>query len=371
MVRASVHHRQGPRSSAGEGSRRGLVERHIGHVILDGTSGAMPIRAKFREAGRITKKLQHAQVVKQIRGYGADEWEIFTREWQQGLAPLHGYHEVKRLGGAGDHGRDVIGLCTPAACEGEWDNYQCKNYEGMLQTPRACRDAGKIIFHSFRGVFKPPRSCRFVAPKGPSMDLRDMLLNPSKFRAEMIKTWNTRVAGHVVEKQKHLLQGDLADYVNEYDFKTFGYTTLDEMLDAHRLTAYWAQRFGGLLPPPNPGVTPETMAPHETVYVGKLLDVYAEAAASEITCVDDLEAHGDWKADLQRQRVRFFDAEAFMANLSGSDRAGDYGKLCRGDFRRYRTVPNRNRERGWRGWVRPSLLRRRRHPLVFWHRRRR
>lgn len=120
-----------------------------------------------------------AHIVKQIRGYDAAEWEIFTREWQRGL---DGYHEVKRLGGPGDHGRDVIGLCSPLGCEGIWDNFQCKNYEGMLHAPQACRDAGKIIFHAFRKVFTPPRRCVFVAPKGPSTALRDMLLNPSKFR---------------------------------------------------------------------------------------------------------------------------------------------------------------------------------------------
>lgn len=266
--------------------------------------------------------MEHAQVIKQVSGYGADEWEIFTREWQQGLAKLHGYHEVKRLGGAGDHGRDVIGLCSTAACEGGWDNYQCKNYGGMLQTPKAWEDAGKIIFHAFRGVFKPPRLYRFVAPKGPSMDLRDLLLKPSKFKAEVISTWNTRVAGHVVQKQKHMLIGNLADYVNEYDFETFGYTTLDDMLDAHRLTAYWTERFKGLLPKPNPGVTPAIVAPHETVYVGKLLDVYAEETGAKIAAVYDLDAHTEWKDHLQGQRIKFFDAEAFMATYRDQTEPG-------------------------------------------------
>ena len=151
--------------------------------------------------------MEHAQVIRQVRGYGAEEWEIFTRECQLGLTKQYGYHEVKRLGGAGDHGRDVIGLCSPAACEGVWDNYQCKDYEGILQAPRACRDAGKIIFHAFRGVFTPPRRFRFVAPKGPSTELRDMLLNPSKFREEVIKTWDTRVAAHVVPEPETFSDG--------------------------------------------------------------------------------------------------------------------------------------------------------------------
>jgi hypothetical protein len=168
----------------------------------------------------------------------------------------------------------------------------------------------------------PPRSCSFVAPKGPDTALRDMLLNPDKFRAEVIATWNTRVARKVVEGEKHELTGDLAAYVGAYDFTSFTYATLDEILDDHRRTAYWASRFGGQLPPPNPGKTPEAVAPEETVYVGKLLEVYSETTGVEIACVDDLSAHGEWGEDLQKQRVRFYDAEAFMATYRDQTEPG-------------------------------------------------
>jgi hypothetical protein len=260
-----------------------------------------------------------APIVKQIRGYDATEWELFTHEWQQGLK---GYHQVKRLGGAGDHGRDVIGLCSAKSCEGVWDNYQCKNYEGLLQPSHASLAAGKIIFHAFRKVFKAPRRCIFVAPKGPTTALRDMLLNPSRFRDEVIDNWDVRVAGHVVEKQNHTLTGDLAAYVEQYDFSSFGYFTIEEMLKAHRRTAFWAERFGGMLPKPNPGIAPDDMMPHEIVYVGKLLEVYAETTGVAIADVSDLDGHAEWKDDLQKQRVRFFDAEAFIATYRDQTEPG-------------------------------------------------
>jgi hypothetical protein len=260
-----------------------------------------------------------ANIIKQVRGYDAAEWEIFIREWQQGL---NGYHKVKRLGGPGDHGRDVIGLCSPLGCEGIWDNYQCKNYEGLLQPARACRDAGKVIFHAFRQVFKPPRRCVFVAPKGPSTGLRDMLLNPSKFRDEVILNWGTRVAKHVVDNEEHPLEGSLAAYVEQFDFSAFDYATIDEILDAHRETAFWSERFGGLLPPPAPGNAPGDMMPHETVYVGKLLEVYSESVGASIADVSALDGHAEWKDDLQKQRVRFFDAEAFIATYRDQTEPG-------------------------------------------------
>jgi hypothetical protein len=254
-----------------------------------------------------------------IRAYDATEWEIFIREWQKGLK---GYHSVKRLGAGGDLGRDVIGLCSPLACQGIWDNFQCKHYETPLAVPAACEDAGKIIFHAFRKEFTPPRCCTFVAPRGPSTALRDMLLNPDKFRAEVIGTWDVRVAPNVVQGQKHVLTGDLADFVQAYDFTSFSFATLEDILDDHRRTAFWSSRFGGLLPSPNPGVTPKQVTPAESVYVGKLLDVYAEASETDIGSVADLVAHQQWDQDLRTQRERFFDAEAFMATYRDQTEPG-------------------------------------------------
>lgn len=263
--------------------------------------------------------MNFAPIVKIVRAYDATEWEIFISEWQKGL---QGYASVKRLGGAGDHGRDVIGLCGPDACQGIWDNYQCKHYEVPLSTAKACEDAGKIIFHAFRGEFSAPRTCCFVAPRGPTTELRDLLLNPAKFRAELIATWNTRVSGRVVAGQRHDLTGALQAYVDAYDFKSFRYATLDEVLDDHRRTAYWAARFDGALPPAPAGVTPQEVKQGETVYVGKLLEVYSEESGATFSSPADLAAHAKWRDDLQKQRVRFYDAEAFMAHYRDQTEPG-------------------------------------------------
>jgi hypothetical protein len=125
-----------------------------------------------------------------------------------------------------------------------------------------------------------------------------------------------------VEGEKHTLSGDLGAYVQAYDFTSFTFATLEEVLDGHRKTAYWASRFSGELPLPNPGVTPDVIAPKETVYVTKLLDVYAEKTGAPIGCTDDLAAHIEWQDDLQKQRVRFYDAEAFMATYRDQTEPG-------------------------------------------------
>ena len=43
---------------------------------------------------------------------------------------------------------------------------------------------------------------------------------------------------------------------------------------------------------------------------------------AEINSVSDLDAHDEWKGDLQKQRVRFFDAEAFMATYRDQTEPG-------------------------------------------------
>jgi hypothetical protein len=254
-----------------------------------------------------------------VRAYDATEWEVFIREWQKGL---QGYAEVKRLGGAGDHGRDVIGLVSSLGCEGVWDNFQCKHYETPLTAPKAVEDAGKIIYHASQGVFLPPRKCKFVAPRGPTTELRDLLLYPTKFRDEVIATWDKRVAKKIEAGEDHALVGSLAAYVSSYDFSTFGYSTLDEILDDHRKTAYWASRFGGALPPAPAGVTPAGISSQELVYVGKLYSVYEEASGKSVADVADLIGHPELQEDLQRQRIRFYDAEAFVAHYRDQTEPG-------------------------------------------------
>jgi hypothetical protein len=79
----------------------------------------------------------------------------------------------------------------------------------MLPVPNACEDDGKVIFHAFKKKFRPPRRCIFVAPRGPTTELRDMLLNHDKLKAEIISTWDKRVANKVVVGKTHILAGEL------------------------------------------------------------------------------------------------------------------------------------------------------------------
>ena len=69
---------------------------------------------------------------------------------------------------------------------------------------------------------------------------------------------------------------------------------------------------------------PDTIALSETVYVGKLLEVYSEEAGTELKTAKVSDDHAQWKSDLQKQRIRFYDAEAFMDHYRDQTEPGNH-----------------------------------------------
>ena len=59
--------------------------------------------------------------------YAFGDWELFIREWATKVRD--DYVQVKRMGGANDHGVDVAAFKSTAGFEGSWDCFQ-----GALRT---------------------------------------------------------------------------------------------------------------------------------------------------------------------------------------------------------------------------------------------
>jgi hypothetical protein len=151
----------------------------------------------------------------------------------------------------------------------------------------------------------------FVAPRDMSTELSDLLNQPSKLRSYIEQHWNKSYADQITEKQSITLFGPLATYVAGFDFSIFSYHQTSEMLDDHRKTAHWVERFGGLLPPPPSAVVPDEIQPLESVYLSQLLEVYGEKVACTFATCVEVSAHPTLADDLKQQRERFFQAEAF------------------------------------------------------------
>jgi hypothetical protein len=250
-----------------------------------------------------------ASVLKEIRSYSATEWELFVEEWLRGLNKK--YSEIKRLGASGDLGRDVAAFTDAQKLDGVWDNYQCKHLERPMLPSVAGPEIAKVMYHIFKKHYRAPRAMLFVAPRDVSTELSDLLNSPTKLKAYIEAHWNSGYAGSITDGETISLKGDLAQFVAAFDFSIFGYYQTSQMIEDHRHTAHWSARFGGLLPPPPPGVVPTEVQPSESAYLGQLLDVYGEKNGCKFNNCDELAAEADLTADLKLQRERFFQAEAF------------------------------------------------------------
>ncbi len=116
-----------------------------------------------------------------------DELEKFCRAWTEKKA---GYVEVKRCAGNGDMGRDVVGFLTDRRHDGEWDNYQCKQYRKGVSRSQGLLAIGKVLYWASQGHFTPPRNFYFVAPKGLVRKLELLIDKPSELKKALIDEWD-------------------------------------------------------------------------------------------------------------------------------------------------------------------------------------
>ncbi|MEQ1804830.1 MAG: ABC-three component system protein [Burkholderiaceae bacterium] len=263
----------------------------------------------------------------QLLLYSEDQWEDFVHEWAHYFLK-HQYTEVKRFTGAGDRGIDIAGLTDAQKLQGMWDNYQCKHYDHALRPSDAWVEIGKIIWHSFKKDYRAPRRYFFVAPKGAGTGLSALLADSGKLRAGLIANWNKYVRTEITSKQEVVLEGDLLAYVNGLDFSFFDAKSSLQLVEEHRQTPCFAARFGGGLPArPAAPQPPSAVAGHESRYIGKLLDAYANHTKTAITDPGALKAVPKLNAHFGRQREAFYQAEALRVFARDSVPAGTFEAL--------------------------------------------
>jgi hypothetical protein len=263
----------------------------------------------------------------QLLLYSADQWEDFVQEWAH-YCLKNQYTEVKRFTGAGDRGIDIAGFTDAQKLQGVWDNYQCKHYDHALRPSDAWVEIGKIIWHSFKNDYRAPRRYSFVAPKGAGTGLTALLSDSGKLCAGLIANWDKYVRTEITSKQEVLLEGGLLAYVNGFDFSIFDAKTSLQLVQDHRKTPCFAARFGGGLPA-RPAIpqAPAAIAGHESRYICKLLEAYADHTKTALTEPGALKAVPKLNAHFGRQREAFYQAEALRVFARDSVPPGTFEAL--------------------------------------------
>jgi hypothetical protein len=249
-------------------------------------------------------------VAKLIEIFEPSQWEEFTEEWALSLDP--GYKEVIRWSGSGDLGLDVIGFKTDRKFDGAWDNYQCKRYALQLQPSHVWVELGKIIYYSHVAEYTVPNNCYFAASKGVGLKLKKLLTRPAELKKGLIANWDGYCKSGIKDNVVIPLEGELLEYVNNFDFGIFKMKSVTEMIKSHANTVYYRRRFGTANFPERPPIEQPPVEIHqkESRYVRQLFDVYSEKLKVQLDDRTQLAEYPELEQHFNRSREIFYHAES-------------------------------------------------------------
>lgn len=247
---------------------------------------------------------------KRIQLYDDNEFEDFIREWAYYCLQKSGlYVGVRRFGGAGDLGRDVVGFLEMPLKKDRFDIYQCKHHERKVNPEVMWVEFAKLCVFTHLGRFPIPRYYYVVAPRDLGPTLADYVDNPETLRRELKKVWPSKCAAAVTKTQQFHLEGELLKHIETFPFEIVRHKPIHEVIDEFSNCPRYAGRFGGgLRPYPPDEIPPAEVQDRETRYVEQLLQAYSDDCGNTITKVVEL-TDAKYRVDLNRQRERFYSAE--------------------------------------------------------------
>lgn len=239
-----------------------------------------------------------------------EEFEEIVEEWAYEYLSSK-YESVRRCGGAGDLGRDVI--CWVSKTEQIWDNYQCKHYGKKLTPSGFYVELGKLCHYTFTKAITVPQTYYIVSQEGVGTKLGDLLDNPILLKNSLIDNWDKNVRTQISSKGSGeiILEGEFKKYVEDFDFSILKSIEPTELISQHSQTSYHLFHFGGTIKK----YRKETIVPviedveREMRYVKQLLIAYSEEITCEINSVDELAKYGDFKVHFDIQRKNFYSVE--------------------------------------------------------------
>jgi hypothetical protein len=249
--------------------------------------------------------------IDRLKIMSAGQFEDFVYEWAYGYLKNHSiYKDVQKCAGAGDMGRDIVGIISE---RGDWVNYQCKHYDSALIASKMATEIGKIIYYSYLKKYNVPTKYYFVAPRGVGTGLQDLINNSEELKKYVKDGWIKYCESEITKTTKTtkiILTGDLLIYFDKFDFTIFeGYEPL-KLIEEHAKTQYHRARFGGGLKKRiKPDLPPNEIKHTELNYVQQLYDLYSEKMGFDIKDYISLSRFSHEVKHFNEQRLCFYHAE--------------------------------------------------------------
>lgn len=219
------------------------------------------------------------------------------------------YNDVKRLGGAGDMGRDIIGYYD----DGDTDIYQCKHYQTQLTPSEFIVEFGKLSYYTYTNKFPIPKKYYIVTSKGIGPALTNLIDNPDKISSTLIDKWDKYCKSKISKEEEIVLDDKFKNYITNFDFSIVEEISPTKLIDEYSKTKLFKYRFGGGLPKRKPleKISKEIDDNEKSMnYIGQLVEVYKEKTKGNITDINTIEKDDKFKNHFYRQRVSFHTSQA-------------------------------------------------------------
>lgn len=273
----------------------------------------------------------------QVLHFSPDQWEQFIE-----AACLHRpiddegakYAFVKKLGGAGDGGRDIEARLVATLEEDRWDLYQAKHYAAGLTPSNVFPELAKFFKHLLEATYPKPRFYYLCAPRGVGSDLHDLMTNPTLMKQRFLDDWAAEKTGFKGRASE--LTDDLRAVIQRFDFGRIRECQLRDLLQWHTsdkrahfdLFGIESERGDNPDAPSSPSV-------EEQIYLEELVRVYAEFSGNEM-CLAQAMITAPFDEQLRDHRALFYCAEGlrmFSRDLYGEDEFNELLSMVLGGVR--------------------------------------
>lgn len=267
---------------------------------------------------RKARKSQHVakggviQPSSQVLLLNPDQWEefILAAARQRELPGGSHYAVVKRLGGAGDGGRDIEARYGHALVRDGWDLFQAKHYAQGLTHSEAFPEMAKFFKQLALKTYPRPSSYFFCCPRAVGNDLHNtMASGAAAFKLKFLDAWKNEHTG--MKGREAELTQDVQTAIDDFDFNRFIECPVHDLLGWHAHDRAAHHELFGIVPERGDDEPmPVQPTPIEDVYLAELLRVYTEHKTSPVTAVDV--PGSDYEEHFTAQRQTFYCAEGLQ-----------------------------------------------------------
>lgn len=226
------------------------------------------------------------------------------------------YKEVKRFGGPGDKGRDIVGYYEENYPY-KIDIYQCKHYKDQLSFSGILKEFAKLCYYTFIKKYPIPQKYYLVSPRGCGTTLRtDYIDNPNNINKKLCDS----IKDEKIKVDKIQLSSitGFIHYVETFNFSITEEVTPLRLIEEFSKSKYYPYYFGGGLRNFNPGPPnkPDSIQKEEEIYINQLLEVYSELDGKNYSKVTEIDSQ--YIEHFEMQRTFYYTIESFRRAVRDS-----------------------------------------------------